>query len=308
MIVVTGGAGFIGSNLVIKLVEEGYDVTVFDNFATGKLENLKTVKNKIKLIKGDVRDFGIVKRALKGSDFVFHQAALPSVVRSVKDPITTNEVNVKGTLNILLAARDCGVKRVIYASSSSVYGESESPKKEDMLTAPISPYAVAKLAGELYCKAFYNIYGLETIALRYFNVYGPRQDPSSEYAAVIPKFINLMLKDRQPIIYGDGNQTRDFTFVDDVVEANILAMKAKKGIGETFNIAYGKQTSINKLVEILNKILAKRIKAAYSGQRKGDIRHSLADISKARTVLGYRPKYDIESGLKRTIEWYKSNI
>lgn len=307
---VTGGAGFIGSNIVARLVEEeGSKVKVLDNFSTGKRENLSNFLDRIELIEASITNFDIVKKALEGIDYCFHQAALPSVARSIEDPIASNEINITGTLNILIAARDLGVKRVIYASSSSVYGDTPVlPKREDMPLSPLSPYAVTKLTGEEYCHLFYTIYGLETISLRYFNVFGPNQDPASTYAAVIPKFITAMIKGKEPIIYGDGGQSRDFTFVDNVVEANIRATKATAGLGETFNIACGQRVTINELVKDLSKILNVHIKPIHSDARTGEVRHSLADISNAQSCLGYEPKVGFEEGLRFTVEWYKNRL
>jgi len=307
---ITGGAGFIGSNIAAKLVkEEGSKVRILDNFSTGKIENLANFLDRIEMIEGDIVDLNIVKKALEGVDYCFHQAALPSVERSIKDPLTSNEVNIKGTLNILIAARDLGIKRVIYASSSSVYGDTPVlPKREDMALSPLSPYAVTKLTGEEYCHLFYSIYGLPTISLRYFNVFGPNQDLTSPYAAVIPKFITSLLSGKEPIIYGDGGQSRDFTFVDNVVEANILATKSITGLGEAFNIACGQRVTINELAKNLDKILHVDIKPIHCDPRRGDVRHSLADISKAQTCLGYEPKISFEVGLRLTVEWYKNRF
>jgi len=304
---ITGGAGFIGSNIADRLVkEEGNKVKVLDNFSTGKIENISHLLDRIELVEADIRDLDAVKKALEGVDYCFHQAALPSVERSIKDPLTSNEVNIKGTLNILIAAKDLGVKRVIYASSSSVYGDTPVlPKREDMSPSPLSPYAVTKLAGEQYCHLFYSIYGLPTISLRYFNVFGPNQDPTSTYAAVIPKFITSLLSGKEPMIYGDGGQSRDFTFVENVVEANILATKCITGLGETFNIACGQRVTINELAKSIDKILNVNIKPIHLDPRPGDVRHSLADISKAQACLGYEPKIGFEEGLRLTIDWYK---
>ena len=242
-----------------------------------------------------------------GVDYVLHQAAVPSVPRSVKDPLTSNSANVEGALNVLIAARDAGVKRVVYASSSSVYGDTPVlPKREDMKPDPLSPYAVSKLAGETYCKVFYHVYGLEIICLRYFNVFGPRQDPSSQYSAVVPKFIDALLNERSPVIYGDGEQSRDFTYIDNVVEANLLAAKAKNGIGETFNIACGERISINQLAMFLSEIIGIDIKPKHIDPRPGDVRHSLADITKARNLLKYEVKVKVKEGLERAVKWYMS--
>ena len=303
---VTGGAGFIGSNIVEELLKQGHSVRVLDNFSTGKRENLKGFDNDIELIEGDIRSYHIVREAVEGIEFILHQAALPSVPRSIKDPITTNEVNVVGTLNILNSAKDAKVRRIVYASSSSVYGDLDIlPKTEDMLPKPLSPYAVSKLAAEKYCQVFTKLYGLETIIFRYFNVFGPRQDPTSQYSAVIPKFTTLMKNNESPIIYGDGTQSRDFTFVKNVVEANLLACNNNmaKFSGEVFNIAYGKSVTLKELVNKINKILSKNIQYKLADPRPGDVKHSLANIGKAHQFLDYEPKIDIEEGLKRTIEF-----
>ena len=306
---VTGGAGFIGSNIVEELVKKGEKIRILDDFSTGKRENIVGFKDSIELIEGDLRNWEIVKRAMEGVDFVLHQGALPSVERSIEDPLTTTKVNILGTLNVLLAARKVKVKRVVYASSSSVYGDTPTlPKKEVMKTNPQSPYAVTKLIGEEYCRIYYSIYGLETVCLRYFNVFGPRQDPGSQYAAVIPKFITLMLKGKSPPIYGDGEQSRDFTFIDNVVKANLQACTAKEAPGEVFNIAYGKRVTINELVERLNKILQTRIEPTYQSPRKGDVRHSLADISQARKTLHYSPEIGFDEGLEKTVQGFRGTF
>lgn len=302
---VTGGAGFIGSNIVEELLKRRQKVRILDNFSTGKRENILPFLDKIELIEGDIRNYDIVREAVEGVDFILHQAALPSVPRSIKDPIMTNEVNVGGTLNILDAAKNTGVKRIVYASSSSVYGNSDIlPKKEDMAPEPISPYAASKLAGEKYCKVFYEVYGLETVNLRYFNVFGPRQDPNSQYSAVIPKFIKLMAEGKSPPIYGDGEQSRDFTFVSNVIEANLLAAHKEGVAGEVFNIACGVRTSVNNLIEGLNKILRSEIQAIYTKPRSGEVKYSLADTTKARKSLGYNPVVNFQNGLRRTILWF----
>jgi len=306
---VTGGAGFIGSNTAEQLVKRGEEVRILDNFSTGKKENIVKFKDSIELIEGDLRDLEIVKRAMVGVDFVLHQGALPSVQRSIEDPLTTNKVNILGTLNVLLAAREAKVKRVVHASSSSVYGDTPTlPKKEVMKTSPRSPYAVSELIGEEYCRIYYTIYGLETVSLRYFNVFGPRQDPSSQYAAVIPKFITLMLRGESPPIYGDGEQSRDFTFVDNVVKANLKACEAKEAPGGVFNIACGKSVTINELLQRLNGILETRIKPTYQSPRKGDVRHSLADISQARKTLHYSPEIGFAAGLEKTVQWFRNSF
>lgn len=303
---VTGGAGFIGSNIVIELVKKCYKVKVIDNLATGNEDNLKSVKDKIEFIKGDICDLSLLKKKIEDVDFVLHQAAIPSVQRSVEDPLRTYKSNVEGTLKLLVAVRDSNVKRLVYASSSSVYGAiKDLPKKEDMSTVPISPYALTKLAGEQYCKLFYDLYGIETVSLRYFNVFGPNQNPDSEYAAVIPKFIKAILNDKQPEIYGDGLQSRDFSYVGNVVNANLLACEAKNVGGETFNIACGKRYNLLELVKKVNQILGKNIRPRFAEERKGDIKHSLAEIRKAKEKLGYEVKFDFEEGLKKTIESLK---
>jgi len=310
---VTGGAGFIGSHIVERLVQEGQHVRVIDNLSTGKRKNIEPFLEKIEFIEGDVRDLELVRKAMDGVDYVLHQAAVPSVPRSVKDPLTTNAVNIEGTLNILIAARDAGVKRVVYASSSSVYGDTPVlPKHEGMKLEPRSPYAVSKLGGELYCQVFYHVYGLETVVLRYFNVFGPRQDPESQYAAVVPKFIAALLRNEPPTIFGDGEQSRDFTYVENVVEANLLAAQAKGPdvAGQVFNIACGTRVTINKLAQMLAEIIGvdPELKPHYAPPRPGDVRHSLADISKGQRFLGYHVKVDLFEGLKRTVDWYRQVI
>lgn len=304
---VTGGAGFIGSNIVKKLLENGEKVRVLDNFATGKRENLFPFRDNkdFKLYEGDLRSFHIVRNAVKGVDYILHQGALPSVPRSINDPITTNDVNISGTLNILEAAKEFGVKRVVYASSSSVYGNSEKlPKIEDMPVAPLSPYAISKYTAERYCQVYYKIYGLKTVCLRYFNVFGPNQDPSSQYSAVIPKFIKLISEGKQPIIYGDGLQSRDFTYVENNVIANIHACTAKNAIGEVFNIACGKRFTLLQLVNTVNKIMGKDIYPIFEKERVGDVKHSLASIEKAKKFLNYLPSVDFKNGLEKTIEFF----
>ena len=305
---VTGGGGFIGSNIVEELIKRGEKVRVLDNFSTGKRDNLLPFQDQVELVEGDIRSYHIVRAAVEGVDFILHQAALPSVPRSINDPLTTNEVNVVGTLNILNAAKDVGVKRIVYASSSSIYGDLETmPKTEDMLPKPLSPYAVSKLAGEKYCQVFTKLYGLETVALRYFNVFGPRQDPASQYSAVIPKFIKMLQQGKSPTVFGDGEQSRDFTFVQNVVHANMLA--CGEGLeslsGEVFNIAFGKRITINALVEKINAILGTHVDPVYAEPRSGDVKHSLANIGKARQFLGYEPEIDFEEGLRRTIAFMK---
>jgi UDP-glucose 4-epimerase len=296
---VTGGAGFIGSNIVEELLNRGESVRVLDNFSTGKRENLKEFEKDIELIEGDIRSHQIVKQAVKGIDIVLHQAALSSVPGSINEPITSNEVNVGGTLNMLDASKDAGVKKFIFASSSAIYGDDpELPKHEGMTPNPLSPYAVSKLAGENYCRVFSKIYGLETVCLRYFNVFGPKQDPDSEYSAVIPKFIKLITNNQQPIIYGDGKQSRDFIYVDNVVEANLLTASAECKSGVVMNCACNDQIELNYLIEQINKLLGKNINPIYAEHRNGDIKHSFADISLIQKNLNWSPKYSFIEGLK----------
>ncbi len=302
---VTGGAGFIGSNIVINLVERGYSVRVLDNFATGQRSNLEPVLKDIELIEGDIRDFWTVVKATKGIDYILHQAALPSVPRSIDNPLTTTEVNINGTLNVLEAARFNNVQRIVYASSSSVYGDSPvMPKIEDAKPMPKSPYAITKLAGEEYCINFFQLYGLETVVIRYFNVFGPRQNPFSQYSAVIPKFINLLKSGQTPTIWGDGSTSRDFTYIENVVSANLLACEKKTAAGQVINIACNKEYSLNDLVEKLNNIIGTDISPEYGPAKIGDVKHSLASISKAAEFLGYSPEVDFDEGLKRTVEWF----
>jgi UDP-glucose 4-epimerase len=307
---VTGGAGFIGSNIVQALLSKKHDVRVLDNFATGKRENLAPFRDRIDVIEGDIRSYHLVRAAVEGVDYILHQAALPSVPRSIKDPITSNEVNVAGTLNLLEAAHHVGVKRLVIASSSSIYGDLETlPKTEDMLPKPLSPYAVSKLAAEKYCGVFTQLYGLETVALRYFNVFGPRQDPTSQYSAVIPKFVTAMLQGKSPAIYGDGEQSRDFTFVENVVHANLLACKPNPDTaGNVFNVATGKRVTLNMLVQLLNEILGTEIEPQYLDPRPGDVKHSLANIGKAQQFLDYEVTVDFRSGLQKVVEWMKSQV
>ena len=305
-IIVTGGAGFIGSNLARKLSEDYNKVIVIDNLSTGNYDNIQDLEKpgKIDFIKGTITDLNLLQQIFKDVDYVFHQAAIPSVPRSIKYPMKSNNVNINGTLNVLIAAKDNRVKKVVYASSSSAYGDTPTlTKKEDMIPYPLSPYAVSKLAGEYYCQVFTNMYGLPTVSLRYFNVYGPRQDPSSDYAAVVPKFISRVLNGKPPVIYGDGEQIRDFIFVDDVVHANILAAESKAtGI---FNIAGGKRISINDLAKSIMKICDKHFDPIHDDPLPGDIKHSLADISRATDTFGYIPKVDIKDGLEKTIKWFQ---
>lgn len=303
---VTGGAGFIGSNLVRRLVEAGETVRVLDNLASGRLDNLRDVLSGVEMVEGDIRDPDVVKAAVKGVGCIFHLAAMPSVSRSVADPAGSNEVNVTGTLKLLVAARDEKVDRFIFSSSSSIYGDTPRlPKSEDMPPLPLSPYALQKSCAEAYCRLFTRLYGLATYSLRYFNVFGPRQDPSSQYAAVIPSFIARLRSAEAPIIYGDGNQTRDFTFVEDVVEANMRCCSASvTEAGEAFNIAFGRRISINQLALVLAGIAEREIEPVRLAERPGDIRDSHADISRARQALGWAPSVTLEEGLARTYRWF----
>lgn len=305
---VTGGAGFIGSNIVAELVRQKKRVRVLDNFATGRRENLIPFGKDVELIEGSLTDLETVRLAVRGVDVVFHQAALPSVPRSIDQPINCNEVNIGGTLNVFVASKDEGVRRVIIASSSSVYGNTEvQPKDEGMSLRPLSPYAVSKLAGESYASVFSRVYGLQTVALRYFNVFGPRQNPHSQYAAVIPRFIKAMSRGERPVIYGDGLQSRDFSYVENVVQANLLAAEAPSVGGELMNIACGEAHSLLNLVEILNRLLGTNINPVFEPARKGEVLHSLASISRAHRLLGYKPSVLWEEGLKRTLDWMSRN-
>lgn len=305
---VTGGAGFIGSHMVGALLDGGHHVRVVDNFSTGKRENLAQVADRIDLRAISVTDRAALDEALDGVDYVFHLAALASVPRSVADPLASNEHNITGTLNLLMAAREAGVKRVVYAGSSSAYGNIESDyKSEDMLPQPLSPYAVAKLAAEHYCQVFTEVYGLETVTVRYFNVFGPRQDPLSTYAAVIPKFITAMLDGHPPVVEGDGRQSRDFTYIANVVHGNLLACHTPGVAGETFNIAIGGSITLLDMIDTLNAILGTHIEPVFTDPRPGDVRHSRASIDKARARLGFEPKVSFEDGLARTVAWYAAN-
>jgi nucleoside-diphosphate-sugar epimerase len=307
-VLVTGGAGFIGSHLTEALLKKGHRVRALDNFSSGKKENLifDEKYSTLEMIEGDIRDFALCQRVMKDIECVLHEAALPSVQRSVEDPLKSNSVNVGGTLNILIAARDAGVKKVIYASSSSIYGDTPTlPKKEDMPPNPLSPYALQKYVGEQYCRLFFQLYGVETLSLRYFNIFGPKQDPTSIYSAVIPRFIDALIKGDPPIIFGDGEQSRDFTYIDNVVQANLLAMATDHLDGEVVNIAYGKRISLNQLLGILKNILGSKVSPIYQEPRIGDVKHSLANISKAEKLLNYIPQIGTEVGLKRTAEYFQ---
>jgi nucleoside-diphosphate-sugar epimerase len=305
---VTGGAGFIGSNTVDELVRRGHSVVVLDDLSAGKEENIAEIRNKITFIKGSITDLEAVQKAMEQSDYVLHLAARTSVPRSVKDPLETNRINVSGTLNVLVAARDNKVKRLVFAASSSAYGETPTlPKTETMQAAPISPYGVSKYVGELYASAFGRCYGLETVCLRYFNIFGPRQDPDSPYSGVLSRFATAFLEGAQPVIFGDGEQTRDFTYVENAVQANLLACEATGASGKVFNVGTGSRISLNQTLALLRGISGKNLEARYEAPREGDIRDSLADISRARTSLGYEPTVKFEEGLKRTFEWYRLN-
>jgi UDP-glucose 4-epimerase len=305
---VTGAAGFIGSALVHALLERGDQVRGFDNFETGRRENVQGVFSQIDFREADLLDLQAVQSACQGADYVLHQAAIPSVPKSIADPARSNRVNVEGTVNVLIAARDAGVKRVVYAASSSAYGDTPTlPKREDMTPLPLSPYAVAKLTGEMYMKVFHGVYGLPTVSLRYFNIFGPRQDPTSQYSAVLAKFITLMLKGERPTIYGDGEQSRDFNYIDNAVAANLLAATAPEAdvAGQTFNIATGHRFNLNETVELLRPLTDYTGDVEYAPERVGDIKHSLADISRAQQKLKYQPLVDFQEGLRRTVEWYR---
>lgn len=318
-VLVTGGAGFIGSNLVEALLAQDNTVVCLDNFSTGKRENIVNFMSnpKFTLIEGDIRDLEDCRRACKGMDYVLHEAALGSVPRSINDPITSTEVNIDGFVKMLIAARDEGVKRFVYAASSSTYGDHPAlPKKEDIIGNPLSPYAITKYVNELYAKVFADLYGMETIGLRYFNVFGKRQDPDGAYAAVIPRFIKALLKGQQPTINGDGTQSRDFTYVDNVVQINQLALLTKKteSLNTVYNVAFGENTTLNELFNYLVEFMSGRvpdvakIKPLYGPPRKGDVMHSLASIEKAKTLLDYQPQYNIREGLKLAIDWYIDNL
>lgn len=305
----TGGAGFIGSNLADELIRQGAKVTIIDNLSTGLRENLEEIGGDFDFIEADLNDGRAVRSAIEGVDVVFHQAALPSVPRSVDNPLETHDACVNATFKLLVQSRDAGVRRFVYAASSSAYGDQEIlPKVETMRPEPLSPYAAAKLAGEYYCSVFNEVYGLETISLRYFNVFGPRQNPSSAYSGVISRFIDALMKGETPVIYGDGEQTRDFTYIANVVRANLKAAETSKGIGETMNVANGERVSLNELLSALKKITGRtEAEARYLEGRKGDVKHSQADNTLAVECLGYEKLVDLEEGLRRTIDWWKTS-
>jgi nucleoside-diphosphate-sugar epimerase len=305
---VTGGAGFIGSNTVDELVRRGHGVVVVDDLSAGKEENLADSRSKITFIKGSITDLETVQRATQQADYVIHLAARTSVPRSVKDPLETNRINIEGTLNVLLAARDNQVRRVVIAASSSAYGETPTlPKKETMQPVPISPYGVTKYVAELYAFVFGRCYGLETVCLRYFNIFGPRQDPDSPYSGVLSRFATAFLDGEQPVVFGDGEQTRDFTYVENAVQANLLACEATDVAGQTFNVGTGARISLNRTLELLRKISGKHLEAKYDPPREGDIRDSQADISQAKQNLGYEPSVEFEEGLQKTFDWYREH-
>jgi UDP-glucose 4-epimerase len=306
---VTGGAGFIGSNICERLVSQGHFVRVVDNLLTGKRANLADILDRIDFVEADMGDEQVARTAMKDIDVVLHQGALPSVPRSVDRPGDTHRHCVDATFTLLLAARDAGVKRFVYASSSSAYGDTPTlPKVETMRPQPLSPYAVGKLVGEYYCSVFSGVFGLETISLRYFNVFGPRQDPTSQYAAAIPAFVTAVLKNEPPTVFGDGEQSRDFTYVDNVVEANLLAATARRTNGEVVNIACGQAVTVNEVIATVNRLLGKQVDPVYDPPRQGDVKHSLADIALAGKLIGYKPKTQFEQGLEKAIDWYKANL
>ena len=304
--IITGGAGFIGSHIVEELTQQKHEVVIFDNLFSGKMENIQPFlkKKNVTFVQDSITHLSVLKKIFEGADGIFHEGAIASVPRSIANPLATNEANVTGTLNVLIAARDCGVRKVLFASSSSVYGNTPTlPKHEDMIPNPLSPYAVSKLTGEHYLKVFSEVYGFKTLSLRYFNVFGPRQDPQSEYAAVIPRFITKILRHESPTIYGDGRQTRDFTYVKDVVQANIRAMESDaQGM---FNVAYCKRIDLNELANMIMEITGITVPLIYEPPRTGDVRDSLADIRRAQEAFGYAPEYTVKTGLKETIAWYR---
>lgn len=306
---VTGGAGFIGSNLADELIKQGAKVRIIDNLTTGFRENLEEISGDFDFFEADINDDAALEKAVDGVEVIFHQAALPSVPRSVDNPAETHQACVNGTFNLLNLAREKGVRRVIYAASSSAYGDQEIlPKVESMAPDPLSPYAAAKLTGEYYCRVFSNVYGLECIALRYFNVFGPRQNPSSQYSGVISRFIDALMKDEKPVIYGDGEQTRDFTYIANVIDANIKAASSSTGIGQVINTANGEKISLNQLLETLKKITGREnVNAEFLPERKGDVKHSQADNRKAVEMIGYEKMVGLDEGLRRTIDWWKTS-
>ena len=305
----TGGAGFIGSNICRKLVSQGCFVRVIDNLLTGKKSNLADIIDGIEFIQADMGDEKIARRAAKNIDIVLHEGALPSVPRSVDDPAATHKHCVDATFTLLMAARDAGVKRFVYASSSAAYGDTPTlPKVETMLPEPLSPYAVAKLVGEYYCSVFYKVFGLQTISLRYFNVFGPYQDPTSQYAAAIPAFVTAILKGQPPTIFGDGEQSRDFTYVDNIVEANLLAARAKHAAGQVLNIACGQVVTVNEIIGMINELTGRNVKPVYADPRPGDVKHSLADITLAKKLIGFKPIVPFKQGLELALTWYRDNL
>jgi len=307
--VVTGGAGFIGSHIAEALLRLNHTVRIVDNYSTGKADNIASFRNHVELFKLDIATTDGLADAFRGADYVIHEAAIPSVPKSMIDPVTSNRANVDGTLNVLVAARDAGVKRLVYASSSSLYGDSPTlPKHEDMPPNPLSPYGAQKLFAEIYCRVFWRAYQLETVALRYFNVFGPRQDPTSQYSGVLAKFIPAVLQDRQPTILGDGLQSRDFTYVANVVDANLLACTVPGIAGEAFNVACGDRITVNSMLEQINKLTGKNISAIFAPVRAGDILHSQADVTRVREKMGYTARTTFEEGLRRTVEWYRENL
>ncbi len=309
-VLVTGGAGFIGSHLVEGLLARGDAVRIFDDLSSGRREHLEGPGGDLEVVLGDVRDLDALRGAARGCDAVLHEGALPSVKRSVEDPRLAHDVNATGTLNVLVAARDVGVRRVVFASSSAVYGESAAlPKVETMPPEPVSPYAAQKLAGERYCAIFHGLYGLETVALRYFNIFGPRQDPRSEYAAVVPRFVTALLRGQRPTVFGDGEQSRDFTYVANVVAANLRALEAPAAaLGRAFNVACGERYTLNALLDAIRRETGRDLAATYEAPRPGDIRHSQAGIELARAVLGYEPAVSFEEGIRRTVAWYRERL
>ncbi len=306
---VTGGGGFIGNHIVRRLLDRDVRVRVLDNFSTGKPENLSDIRERVDVIEGDIRDMATVQHAVEGVDTIFHLAAQGSVPKSVEHPTAANEINITGTLHMLVAATGAGVRRFVYSASSSAYGDTPKlPKMVDMLPRPQSPYAVSKLAGEHYCSCWWHVYGLETISLRYFNVFGPRQDPNSQYAAVIPAFVTRMLQGQRPVIYGDGEQSRDFCFIDNVVNANMRAAEAPQVQGDVVNVACAERTTLNEIVAQINELIGTDIQPEYAEVRPGDVRHSLADIAHTKDVLGYEPVVYFADGLRRSIDWYRENL